>query len=358
VTSSAAALAAAIANQAVTAAPAGLAAAVCSTAFAHVAAAGGGAVGSLLTFMSTTKFTAVLAAAFAVLAVGTATRQVFASRAAADSLATARQEAGALSARLRDLEHRVQVAEQDRSDLQRNIDVIRAAQATENARAAKAAADQASKTRPPTSEQPTSERLAAGEAFLSRHPDVRQALLDRSRARVDSRFRPLYRTLNLAPAEVEQFEKLLMEREGLSSFNPITNEQLLLTPGTGRSEAEVDRDVHDLLSDAGYQQYQEAKRLVSARQLTQDVAGALYFTDTPLTAAQVDQLTRTVDATRIATGQQGRAGSSEYWNAVLTNARAFLTEPQLAALAGFQQQEQFQMELNRAMVNGTKPSAK
>ena len=341
VTSTAAALSVVLANQAVAAAPAGLTATVCNIAFAHGTTAGG-AVAGWLTFMSTTKFASIAAVALAVLAVGTATREVFASRATDDSLAVARQDAATMSARLHDLEQRVSASDQDRGELQRTADEARAAQAAAASRVAKPTADAPSAA----DNVATNEQIAAGTVFLARHPDLKQALVDRSRARVDSRFRPLYRQLNLTPAQIEQFENLLIEGEGVNMSNPLSGGPMVLRPGTGLSADEVESRVRELLGDEGYRQYKDASTMVRGRQFALQVAGALYFTDTPLTAPQSEQLARITEAARIES-RDAKTGRDGYWASVMGRAQGVLSDPQLAVLAGFQQQEQFDAELNR-----------
>jgi RNA polymerase sigma factor (sigma-70 family) len=350
VTSTSAALGGLLATQAVSAAPAGLPALVCQTVFAQIAAVSGGTAGTLLTFMSTQKFAAIIAATLTVLAVGTATRQVFASAAAANALAATHREADVLSLRQRELAQRVQAVEQSRDELQRSLDAMRATQAAEQSRAA------AAPTNPPASRTtvPTAEQLAEGEAFLLRHPEFKQALLDRSRARIDARFRPLYRSLNLTPAQIERFQQLMMEGEGTILGNPGLKGPLIVRPGTGMSREEVEASVRNLLGDSGYQSYQEASRLIGPRQVALDLAGALYFTATPLTTDQADRLSRLVDATQTENAK-ARRNRRDYWNALLAKSRGILSEPQVSALAGFQQQEEFQRELQRVQSSWALP---
>lgn len=128
--------------------------------------------------------------------------------------------------------------------------------------------------------------------------------------------------------------------------SPDSNGQMILRPGKGLSRAEVESGVRELLGEAGYQRYQEASRLVGPRGFALQVAGALYFTDTPLTASQSDQLVGIVDAVQAETGRS-RGSREDYWNSVMNRAQGILGPAQLAALAGFQQREQFDAELNR-----------
>ena len=101
ITSTTAALAVVLANQAGVAAPAGLAATVTGAALAGAAATGGAVgLGAFLGFMSTTKITSVLVVG-AFLATAVAVYEVSASRDAGAALATAQRERDTLVARVR-----------------------------------------------------------------------------------------------------------------------------------------------------------------------------------------------------------------------------------------------------------------
>lgn len=336
VTSTASALGAVLSAGAVAAAPVGLTSVVCDAALGQAGVAGAGA--GILTFMTTNKFVALVAVGFALLAVGTATREALAERANVAALAAAIRETDGLAARLSALQRRAQDVEAESAQLQRNLENPRTLPGSGQAPPGNPAATKTGAT--------PAEQLEAGEAFLSRHPEFKEALVERSYARVAARFRPLYRSLNLTSDQIARFENLLIEGEGVNMGSPDSNGQMILRPGKGLSRAEVESGVRELLGEAGYQRYQEASRLVGPRGFALQVAGALYFTDTPLTASQSDQLAGIVDAVQAEMGRS-RGSREDYWNSVMNRAQGILGPAQLAALAGFQQREQFDAELNR-----------
>lgn len=142
VTSTAAALALALANQGVVAAPAGLGATVTGAALASNATAGGAMAGAKsLIFMSTTKIAAGFAAVLAALSIGVAVYQTSENRDTRVTLAAAERERDEVRLQLRKLQDqfqavnaRAQAAEDD------NAKLLKAIQATAPARAAEVAA--------------------------------------------------------------------------------------------------------------------------------------------------------------------------------------------------------------------------
>lgn len=142
VTSTAAALAIALANQSVVAAPAGLGATVTGAALASNLTAGGAVVGTKsLIFMSTTKIAAGLAAVLAALSIGVAVYQASENRETRATLASAERDRDEVRLQLRKLQDqfravsaRAQAAEDD------NAKLLKAIQATAPVRAAEVAA--------------------------------------------------------------------------------------------------------------------------------------------------------------------------------------------------------------------------
>lgn len=323
VTSTAAALALVLTNQAVASAPAGLAAQLTGSA---LAGAGATATSGLLYFMSTTKFLSVTAAALVVLALGGVYYEVNAQHRAQARLELAQREFGAAQERQRALAARLRGAERDTARLQASLDAARAG-------AGKADNGAAGKSAPAPSAAAVA--LEAGEKFLAAHPAVRQALMDRSRARVASRFYPLYAKLKLTPDQIERFETLLIEFEGLNMGG--RDVTLALRPGKGMTRDEVEAGVRELLGENGFKDYQDAWRVAGAGQFTTALAAALYYTSTPLTAQQAEQLVRLIVDSPRAAG----VGTTSDWEQLTQRARAFLSEPQIAVVHRLRAQEEF-----------------
>jgi hypothetical protein len=87
-----------------------------------------------------------------------------------------------------------------------------------------------------------------------------------------------------------------------------------------------------LLGDAGVQQLQTYERTLPLRNVANTLADSVYFTDTPLTAKQADQLTEIVVQTLRNSKGEGNLGTIN-WPAVLAKSPTVLTPVQQAALS-------------------------
>jgi hypothetical protein len=111
-----------------------------------------------------------------------------------------------------------------------------------------------------------------------------------------------------------------------------------LRAGEGRSPAQMEQAVRALLGEEGFQRYREAGAAAGLQQVTIALAGALYFTDEPLTAQQARQLTpiltqynmRTIDGV-----------PRRDWDGLYAAARPVLSAGQFAALDRIRAQEEF-----------------
>jgi ATP-dependent exoDNAse (exonuclease V) alpha subunit len=74
--------------------------------------------------------------------------------------------------------------------------------------------------------------------------------------------------------------------------------------------------------------------------LTTELAGSLFDTAAPLTAAQGEQMLRIFSENRVrAAGQSGRPPFD--WDVIMPQAERVLSEPQLAALASYRAADEF-----------------
>lgn len=353
VTSTAAALALALANQASATVPAGLAGTVTSVALGGATGAVGGfAFGNLLGFMSTTKLTATITAALLlVAALGVATYEIRARRGEEEALAAAISDHDAHTAQLKSLQERLEVMEREIAQLQKNTEEARAATAV------RAAAD-AQSAKLAAADDP----VAAGDAFMARHPEVKDALNAYSKARLNFRYGEMFRRLNLTQAQIDRFATIL-GRVGMGGGSGIDGKALSFRSGEMVSGRDYGAGVAAIFGagEAGFNKYLEFSRVSEAQELIVKAAGELYFTETPLTPDQADQLVRLIaDSRKFARGWQPQQYD---WNAVMTRARGILSAPQLAAIANLQAKDRFHQALNAplptlpaAASKGGKPS--
>ena len=306
IASTSAALGLALTNHAVVAAPASLASTVTGASLAAAPVSVTAAV-SLLSFMSTTKATLGIAVIAMIAVLGTANNEVRARHAAETALAAAGRDYDMQVEKLRGLEQRALIAEQGATQLKKNAD---------EARAARAAISEPS-------------LFAEGRAFLARHAEVKQALVEMSNASLNYQWAPLYRSLNFSPAQIEEFQALMRVSRGMS---PWFSEGNLFTLPAGDVSliGKAGSRLRDLLGEEGLRKSQEFAMLIPARELTAHVAGALCFTETPLTATQSAQLVQIIARSRA--DSSVTQASSYNWDTVVAQAQGLLSAPQLVAL--------------------------
>lgn len=362
ITSTSAALGVVLANQAAAmTVPAGLAATVASSAIAGGTVSGAlasgisGLAGSL-GFMSTTKlFIAAAGIASLIIALGVATREVKSARTGESALAAEKQAYAAVAAELRAIGQRIQAAEQEAAQLKDRV----AAANAEEAAAATRVVGNAAVAKPDATPDP----FAAGDAFMARHPQVRTALEDYARARVDFRFNEFYRSLGLTAAQIEQFRPVVSQGLSMGAVGS-GGELMQLRSGdwpasgiTSRLREILGKQVAKAYSDYGV--WTEPAREIATR-----VAGALWFTDTPLTPQQSGQLVDIMTSSRATPngGPKERRTPGKFerydWATVLAKAPNVLAPAQLEALRGEYAREQFNASINRPINTGATTGSK
>ncbi len=121
------------------------------------------------------------------------------------------------------------------------------------------------------------------------------------------------------------------------------------------------------MGDAGYAQYQQYQQTLPQRNVANQLAQSLSYTNTPLTPDQTEQmvsiLAANTPASSNSTGNNIRANlatglgfggggqTSPITNDAITQAQTVLSPPQVAALQQLQAAQQAQQQLNAAMRN-------
>jgi RNA polymerase sigma factor (sigma-70 family) len=316
-----AALGTALASYAALPAPIGLVAKMTSMT-AGAASIGVGMSTGPLVSMSTAKW--VVGLGLGLMAIGTLTYYADASRNADQAVVFARKDHAAQLEKLKILHGRLSAAEEEAERWRRRLAEARPSQA---------------KTGGPGGRNADTARwdpVAEGRAFLAQHPEVQQALDDYARARFNFEYAPLIRELGLAP---EQAERLRMVATGGSMGATLVDGRNVSLP-YGKPNADTSGQIRELLGDPGFQRWQEYWPTVGARRIVAETASALYFTDTPLTPQQADELVPIVAASQ-------RPGGAHDWDAIINRATGLLSPPQIEVLAGRRAGEQFLRALNR-----------
>jgi hypothetical protein len=156
-------------------------------------------------------------------------------------------------------------------------------------------------------------------------------LIEQKREFFRGMYSGLYRELALSDEQARTFEDIMMS--GVTSgFTGDPATSVILEPSPRLPEAEKDARLRELLGVAGFQRFKEYGNSRDSRPA--QVASALYYTDTPLTGAQGEQLSQLfVEANKLSRGKKEFVIEA-YWAPVLAGAATFLSSPQMAALQG------------------------
>jgi RNA polymerase sigma factor (sigma-70 family) len=317
VTSTAAALGVALANQAVATAPAGLAASVTGVALGGVAATGGTLASALaaLHLMSTTKFAVGVAAVMAVAALGTAGHRFQAQREARASLARLQAESSALAARSRETAGRTDAAEQKVTELKQQIAAAEVKVAADAAAAKTAAAW---------------DPVAEGRAIMRRHPEVAVALREAGEADASVRYVEGLKLAGLSPEQIAE-ARALLGRVVRWSFDLGGQKQRAFAAEDALPRTEVFLRLSAMAGPEGWRTFSAWTRTQFARDYGHEAATALCFTGTPLAAAQLNRLTEVIFAATPKDGMTGLAGDRIDWDAVEVQAKNILSPEQMPA---------------------------
>jgi len=319
VASTAAALGALMAAEAATAAPAGLAGSVSGA----ILAGGGGAAAaaatatttaSVLAFMTSTKI-AITATVAALVVATVATVEVRREKTADDALAALKREHTALVKKLGNTQIEAKGVQTKLANFRRQK-----AEAVEYAKN-------------------PHDSVAAGEAFIAQHPEIQAMLVELLKADYENKSYLLFKRLNLTPDQIDRFEYLFFRSPAMGSnlldkdIPGIGKITLSMTPPDSIPRQRIMDELKAMLGQAAY-----AKIMTSpsghVESLSQQLGESLYYTDAPLSAEQVaqfQQLFYTQFSAKYPT-RESWDGYSYPWDAILKQAGAFLSAPQMAAL--------------------------
>lgn len=357
VTSTGAALGVVLANQAVGAAPAGLAGTVAVAATAAGVVGSGGPLLGILTFMSTGKIAVSVAIVCAAVGVGIAVYQAGeVTRANAEVVALQRQrseaeaKAAALAAKVRENEASARAAAERAAVLEGQL-----------------AAAKKTVVGAPANAAPAAPRASASSVPWN-SPGYARAYVEKYRAGLGLRYGPLYRALGLSPEQIAKFEATLTEgQQGVVDVWTEASKQGLPMGGNSASSTSVARmtsgplgimenGLKELLGEAGFENYKQFDKARGSRELITSLAGGLYSSAAPLTPAQGESLaaalannTRTERVPMIDDGKNPLYRISEVtdWAGVQMQAQGFLSAPQLAALKALSDQKQLDQEMEK-----------
>jgi hypothetical protein len=292
--------------------------------------------------------TTLVTGAISVVALGAAIFQTNQNHRLEAELAMLTRYRDGVRAQLRDVQQRAVAAERQGATLQRDLDA---------ARAPKTAAVTAAPAAMP-------ERNASGQLLTTDSSGVRgiwslrpspapgNPVESRRLTRLanlesaDESYRALYRQLGFTPAQHEQFKALLsdyMDRRdeqmkaamtAARAQSPALDRaalQAVFETTANQSYAEWQETIRGAYGDGILQTFRHYADTAASRDVTRELSGALFYTETPLTVEQADRLVEIIAAnSRNAHGKVDLTVMND--EAILAQAGAVLSEPQLAAL--------------------------
>ncbi|MEO6245658.1 MAG: sigma-70 family RNA polymerase sigma factor [Opitutaceae bacterium] len=332
--SSASAVGVVLAGQAVSAAPAGMAGSVASAVAASTGALAGATTwAGLAQFMANTKLSLGVGGLIVVVAMGVAVRNGVARSTAEGALAAANREHAARMANARDLEARVAAAEREMADRAKRIADVGAAAEKKAAIAAVAATAQ------PTRLSPGAE----AKRFLARHPEVDRALHEWAIACARTEWASFIREHGLTAAQIEEFLPLVYG-VGLDPGPGPDGTELMLDAMPVLSRAERRGRLTELLGERGWEKTEVFRGLLPVRNFADKVAGALCFSEAPLTTEQWQGLVQVL-ARNPAKGDAAQTMRFD-WDGVVDHARGMLSPTQLTALDRMRMEDRLRQALD------------
>lgn len=316
IASSATALGATLTHQAMATAPAGLLASVTAAALSGAAGVAGSA--ALVAGLFAMKTSTVILGAIALVAAGTAVFEFTTARQMEKTLAAAGRERAALHSQLLAAQAQTAQAERDLSTLRRARPTDQAAPG-----GARAAAS--------TAEQPPKGPVAK---FQKRSADRAQML--------ETHYRALYRRLGFTTEQSARFHALALDNIRLNEelLKTASEQDPQLSPSMqrlidDRARAELLARVRETFGEATARATVHYEDTFPLRGPVEELARNLFYSDTPLTAGQAEQL---IDAAANSVRTpQGKINleplvQADFYRAMLAQSQGILSPPQVDTL--------------------------
>jgi hypothetical protein len=225
-------------------------------------------------------------------------------------------------------------------------------------------------------------------AELNSNPEFQRLLALQLKSRLSETYGPLFKSLNLTPDQLAQFQTLLADKQQAlmdtlqaardQGINPRTDPDGFKTL-VNQATSQVDATIQQQLGDAGYQQYQQYQQTLPERNTVNALTQQLSYTQTPLTDDEANamvQLLAQNQPQRAGNGTSGTTnggdggpnlaallnggGNAKITPESVTAAQGILSAPQMAVLQQVQAQQQAQQQMQqmiRAANQGTAAAA-
>ena len=218
--------------------------------------------------------------------------------------------------------------------------------------------------------------MAANFMALMDKPEIQKLMAIQQRGALDSRYAALFKSLNLSPEQLAKFKDLLVEKgsaiadvmaaaraQGVSPQSDPAQFRALIAD----AQSQVDANIQATLGDAAFAQYQQYQQTLPQRNVVNQLAQSLSYTNTPLTDAQTEQMVQLLASTSppasaaaitraevaaslvVGFGGGGGGGGSQITDTAIAQASTVLAPAQVQALQQLQQTQQAQAQINAAM---------
>jgi hypothetical protein len=160
-------------------------------------------------------------------------------------------------------------------------------------------------------------RDMGGMAMLN-NPGMQKMMATMARSGLDQRYGPLFRKLKLSPADLAKLKDQLIEKQmsGLDVLQAAqaqggaAADEKVLTEVMGGVQGELDANIHSLLGDAGFKQFEDFNKNAGSYGLLDQVERRLGYTNSPLQTTQSDALMRVLSETAKAPDSTGEMGKN------------------------------------------------
>lgn len=203
------------------------------------------------------------------------------------------------------------------------------------------------------------------------NPEIQRLMAQQQRGALDSRYASLFKSLNLTPAQLEQFKNLLVEKRTAVADVMAAARSQGLTGRDNRDELralvqnaqnDVDNNIRATIGDAAFSQYQNFEQTQPQRTVVSQLQQRLSYTDAPLTDAQSEQLVQVLSTTteqknpsagavRTPAGRVGFGGNggAQITDTAIQQSATVLSASQQQALQQLQAEQQAQAQLAKLM---------
>jgi hypothetical protein len=174
------------------------------------------------------------------------------------------------------------------------------------------------------------------EEVLRDHPELQNLQSAAKRAKLFITYGPLYYTLHLTPAQIDEFERNILQREeGFSDLTASAHRQglSLSDPAVQKLAQKIGQDYQSaqraLLGESGTRQTMEYEHLRPYRDVVSGLAEAAAIAGTPLAAGQAEQLVQVLASANPHRGTNLDNPAYTDWQLVHEQAKTFLSPDQL-----------------------------